>query len=195
MAFGEFFTGTSPRYEAIQRFTPQQQQALSQLLNMGLQSAKPVDFAPIAQQARSQFEQKTLPTIAERFTSMGGGAQQSSAFPQILGSAGSELETNLASLQSQFGLQNQQSIFDLLRLGLTPQFEPKYVEGEPGFLESFGVPAAQAAAAYFGGPPAAAATGGGIQSLLQLFGLDKTKQPAKISSLGNSIKQGYGMVR
>ena len=206
MALGDFFTGTAPRYESIQRFTPNQQQALSQLLGTGLQAAQQrpqADFAPIAEQARTQFQQRTIPTIAERFTAMGGGAQQSGAFPQILGSAASDLETNLAALGSEFGLRkqalDQQQMFDLLRLGLTPQFEPRYVEGEPGFLQSVAAPAGQSILSLLGGGGLGSLVGGGLNALLSLFGSGRSEQPSQTSRtpypINQSIRQGYGMIQ
>lgn len=146
-SFSELFAGTPARAEQIQRFSPEQQQAFGSLLQSGLSGMQmpQFDFNPIAQQARTQFHQTTVPTIAERFSSM--GAQRSSAFPQLLSSAAADLEGNLASMGANYGMQqqqmNQQRMFDLLRLGLTPQFEPRYVESEPGFLQSAAAPTAQ----------------------------------------------------
>jgi hypothetical protein len=50
-----------------------------------------------------QFNEQTIPGIAERFA--GAGAQSSSAFQQALGQAGAGLSENLAALRS--GLQMQ----------------------------------------------------------------------------------------
>lgn len=62
-------------------------------------------FDPIESQARADFSQKTLPSIAERFTAMGG--QRSGAFGRTLGAAGSDLERQLAALRSQYALQER----------------------------------------------------------------------------------------
>lgn len=62
---------------------------------------------------RQEFEQQTVPGLAERFAGMGaqGGALSSSGFGQALGAAGANLQTNLAQLKS--GLQRQ-SIGDII---------------------------------------------------------------------------------
>ena len=134
MAWYDFLTGNPARTEQIQRFNPQQQSALSQLLGQGLQGLQNVQnpqnfgsqFEPIAKQARSQFAQQTVPSIAERFTSMGSGSALSSpAFASQLGQAGAGLEEGLAAQKAGFGLQQQgqqQSFLqNLLGMGLTPQ--------------------------------------------------------------------------
>jgi hypothetical protein len=119
---GNFLTGYSGYGQQFPRFSPEQQQALNQLLARGISST---DFGPIEQQARTQFQQRTVPTLAERFTSLGAGAQSSPAFARTLGEAGSQLEQNLAALRSQYALQQ-------LRLGLTPLFENIYTPGREG---------------------------------------------------------------
>lgn len=51
-----------------------------------------------------QFNEQTIPGIAERFSGLGAGAQSSSAFQQALGGAGADLSERLASLQGQMQL-------------------------------------------------------------------------------------------
>src|SRR3990167_60187 len=106
----DFLSGLGPtpaRTEQLSRFTGPQQGAINQILGSGLQGLQQnkMDFAPIAAQAREQFQQQTIPSIAERFTSMGGCGGRSSAFGQQLGAAGAGLESSLAALGSQYGLQ------------------------------------------------------------------------------------------
>lgn len=68
---------------------------------------------------KQQFEQETIPNLAERFAGLGGGlgaaggALGSSGFAQALGGAGAKLQTDLASMKS--GLQHK-SIQDILGL-------------------------------------------------------------------------------
>ena len=112
-------------YSATSTFNPQQAQAFQQLLAsmMGqnanvsenpafqagssylqnLLSGSPEAFAAFEQPYRTQFEQQTIPGLAERFAGL--GAQSSSAFQNALGSAGAGLQEQLASLRS--GLQMQ----------------------------------------------------------------------------------------
>src|SRR5678816_3229357 len=132
-SISEFLLGSPARTEQVQRYTPQQTGGINQSLNMALQGLQnpTAGFQPIEQQAREQFRQQTIPSIAERFTSM--GAQRSSAFPQLLSQAGAGLESNLAGMKSQYGLQNKSQLMQLLGLGLTPQFDTVQ-HGETGGL-------------------------------------------------------------
>lgn len=160
--FSEFFMGTPGKMMQAQRFNPQQQGALGQMLaqSMGGLGGDQFDFAPIEQQARQGFAQQTVPSLAERFTSMGsGGGQRSSAFAGSLGQAASGLESNLASMRSQYGLQQQQNLMRMLQMALQPQFENLYMPSSQGFLGSMMGSAGQG-------------MGQGIASLLPLlFGL------------------------
>ena len=102
----------------IKALNPQQQKiqdlAGSQALQL-LQGGRPQGFQPIADRAQRQFTTQTVPGLAERFSSLGAGSQNSSAFQGALGQAGSDLQSQLAALESQFG-QNQLS--QLLNAGL-----------------------------------------------------------------------------
>lgn len=100
-------------------YSPAQESVLYELLRRGLAGSSP---EAIEKRARTQFEQRTVPTLAERFTSMGAGAQSSPAFAQTLGQAGANLEEGLAALRSQYALSQ-------LGLGLSPLFETFYIPG------------------------------------------------------------------
>ncbi len=117
---GDILSGYNyPGYsQQLPRFSPIQEAALHLLLQQGL-SASP---EALTQKARTQFFQQTVPTLAERFTSMGAGAQSSPAFAQQLGQAGANLEEGLAALRAQYGLAQ-------LGLGLSPLFENIYIPG------------------------------------------------------------------
>jgi hypothetical protein len=121
---GGGWSGKSGKMKQAQRFTDPQQSALNMLLSQGMQNMNPMANE---QRARSMFQQETIPSLAERFTSMGGG-QRSSAFQGALGRAGSDLESQLAGLRSQLGMQQTQ-------MGLTPQFENYYQAAQPGMLQ------------------------------------------------------------
>lgn len=140
-------------FKQSQRFTPQQQQALNSVLQQamsGLGQDPGKGFDPIAQQARTQFGQQTAPSIAERFSGLGSGAQQSSAFGQQLGQAGADLEGQLASGRAQFGQQEQQQLMQMLNMGLTPQFDQMYQQARPGNLQNFGSALSDIGGATFG---------------------------------------------
>lgn len=140
-ALGQFFLGTPGKIEQLPRFSPEQLNVLQFLLQHGMQGLQnPYQgFEPIAQQARTQFQEQTVPSLAERFTSL-GGATSSPSFAAQLGQAGGNLETGLAALQSQYGMQNRAQLANLLGMGLTPQFENFPVAAQPGFLQA-GLPA------------------------------------------------------
>lgn len=137
----DFFLGTSPQIQQAPRLSQNQlglqNQGIQNLLQMLQQGqGQSPSFAPIAQQARTQFNTQTIPGLAERFTALGG--QNSSAFQGALGSAGAGLEQNLAAMGSQYGLQqnaqNQNLMKLLLGLSIQPQFENLIQGGQPGAL-------------------------------------------------------------
>ncbi len=126
---------------------PQQQlqgltiENLMQLLQPGMQNAQQYQqaFAPIAQNARQNFYTSTIPSLAERFTALGGG-QNSSAFQGALGQAGAGLESQLGALGAQFGQQqqglDQNFLLNLLRYAFLPQFETQYLPATGGLFGS-----------------------------------------------------------
>ncbi len=130
---GNFFTGYNAQTQQLPRFTPEQQQALSQLLSQGLSD---FNFPAIENAARSNFQSQTIPSIAERFASMGSGNRGSSGYGAALGRAGAGFEQQLAALKSQHGL-------GLLGLGLTPSFENIYIPQTTGLVGTAGQGLAQ----------------------------------------------------
>lgn len=125
------------RFQQVDRFSPQQNQQMDLLSQLGLGNMQnPYSgFEGIANQARSNFQNVTVPGLAERFA--GSNARLSSpSYLQQLGAAGSQLDTNLAGMQSQYG-QNQQN-FGLQQLlqGLQPRFDQAYMPGGDNFLSS-----------------------------------------------------------
>lgn len=156
MALGDLFgsseqPGLQGKRELFSRFTPEIQSKFNKIIAdiLGQYQQGAFDFAPIAEQARTQFQQRTVPSIAERFTAMGG--QRSSAFGQQLGAAGAGLEESLAALGSQYGLQQQRLLQNLLALGAQ---EPVYLSPQPTTGQSI-----------------AQAVGGGLGQALPLLGL------------------------
>jgi hypothetical protein len=136
-----FFKGTKPEFQQIPTQTPQGMQALQQLLESGLGGLQnPYEgFDPIAEEAIEEFHTQTVPSIAERFSSLGtGGSQRSSAFSQSLGNAGAGLSKGLAALKAQYGLQNRNALLSQLQLGLAPQFQTIHDPGKPGFFKNIG---------------------------------------------------------
>jgi len=139
MPISEFLMGKPATTEPIYTYTPEQRAAMGELRQMGMRGLRRgFDFGPIEQQARTAFRQRTIPSIAERFTAMGRGAQASAAFPQQLGAAGAGLEESLAAMRGQYGLQQQSMLQNLLGMGLGQQFHPLYRPETPGFLQTLG---------------------------------------------------------
>ena len=120
--------GQKGHQKNLNMFTPEQQTALQSLLTQGMGN---MNFDATEDRARNQFQTQTIPSIAERFTSMGDGGQRSSAFGSQLGGASADLESRLAALRSQFGMNQAQ-------MGLQRQFEPMYMQRQPGMLEQGG---------------------------------------------------------
>jgi hypothetical protein len=130
----KMFMGSPEEMRQFPLYGQGQQDAMSQLLQRGLGGLDQFDFGPIEQQARTNFQQKTLPTIAERFTSM--GAQGSSAFQQMLGQAGAGLEENIASMKQKYNLARQPMFQDMINTGLKPQYETDVKQRQPGIFEN-----------------------------------------------------------
>ena len=141
---------------------PQQQQLLEQILSMvggGGQLGEAYGdslsqlqeyldptsaaYQRFAAPEMQQFEQETVPGLAERFAGAGamGGGLSSSGFGQALSSAGGQLQTRLAGMKA--GLQ-QQALRDIMgqygqlsQQGLgTQPFGYTYQQGSPSLAES-----------------------------------------------------------
>lgn len=147
------------KFSQVPTMSPQQQQVLSQLLEMlggegelgqgageGLSQLRELMDPSSAAQQRfadpymKQFEQQTVPGIAERFAGAGaqGGALSSSGFGQALGGAGADLQSQLAGMKSQLQRGSAQDILgqfqSLLSQGLGAQpFGYKYQPPSGGF--------------------------------------------------------------
>lgn len=88
-----------------------------------------------------EFEQQTVPGLAERFAGMGGmgGGLSSSGFGQSLSSAGGNLQSQLAQLKSQLGQQAANSLMgqygQMTGMGLSAQ-PFAYQQKAPGMFPS-----------------------------------------------------------
>lgn len=116
--------------ERLTAANEQEQSILDFLLQNGMgQLQNPQQgFKPLEDYARTQFANHTVPSLAERFTSFGGGnnALSSPSFASQLGQAGAGLESSLAALGAQYGQQNQQNGLSQLQTGLKPAFNTDY---------------------------------------------------------------------
>lgn len=131
----EFSIGKSGGFDQLNIQTPQGMQALNLLLSQGMQNIQDPSqgFEPIAQESRRMFEQETLPSIAQRFGAW--DSKRGSGYQNALTQAGSNLESQLAALRSQYGLGQQQNALQQLQLGLQPQFENYYRLGTEGIVQ------------------------------------------------------------
>ena len=143
MALSDFLFGESEQFKQVDRFTPEQKELIGQLLQglggpqqqgLGFLSSLFGDTSQFEAPFMRQFQEETIPGIAERFSAL--GAQGSSAFGQQLGKAGAGLQEQLASLKGQLGLQGLSALQGLSGQALQPQFESVYQQRQPGFLES-----------------------------------------------------------
>jgi hypothetical protein len=131
-----FLTGKKEKMQQYPTISPDQEQASRGFLSQAQQGLQDpyAGFAPIEQHARTQFQQG-LPSLAERFTSMGQGAQRSSGFQSALGRAGAGLEESLAAMRSQYGMQNRSQMMSLGQMGMQPRFENMYQPGSQGLMQ------------------------------------------------------------
>lgn len=139
----EAFMGSPAQTMTAQRYKPEQQQTMDMLrqLAQGQLTGGQFDFGPIEQQARTGFTSKTVPSIMERFASMGGeGTAGSSALKGALGSAGAGLEESLAAMRQQYNLAQQPLLQNLLGMGLQQQQDVSYQPRQPSFFESLLTP-------------------------------------------------------
>lgn len=157
MAFMDFLFGKGSKTKNKPIYNPTQENLLNQILgslstpmSSGVQNLQNIlggdsaTFEAFQRPARRDFEQKTLPTIAERFTgTFGEGSQRSSAFGQSLGAAGRELEENLFS--QRLGMQGDalSQILQLLGPALAPRKYQYQTSRQPGLIENVLVGGAQ----------------------------------------------------
>ena len=116
---------------------------LAQQYNKRMLSGSPEDYERFAAPYKTEFQEQTLPGIAERFAGlgggMGGGTMGSSGFGQALGGAANQFQSNLANLYAQIQqnaagqAMNQFNTLGNLGLG-TRSFENIYQPGSTGAL-------------------------------------------------------------
>jgi hypothetical protein len=123
---GNIATGYNAQNTQLSNRNPLQQNAMDQLVQQGLANS---NFQGIEDRARKDFATKTIPLLSERFSAFGGsGTRTSGGFENRLGQSGADLESQLAALRGQYGMQQ-------LGLGLQPQFENIYQPEQEGFAQ------------------------------------------------------------
>jgi hypothetical protein len=162
----ETFLGRPAQAITTQRYTPGQQGSMNWARQMAQQqlSGNQFDFAPIEQAARTGFTSKTIPSIMERFTAMGGaGTAGSSALQGALGSAGAGLEEQLAAMKQQYNLAREPLLQNLLGMGMQQQYDTSYQQRTPGLVEGLFGPGLQAITSGLG-------LAGGFGAGMNMFG-------------------------
>ena len=121
----EFAFGTPDTVEQYSKLTPQQQSIMQLLQQLGIYDLQnPYEgFEGIEQQALNQFNQQTVPGLAESFTRMTNGAMSSPSFASQLGQAGAGLQSDLSAQKAQYGQQNKQQTIQMLLSLLNPGVE------------------------------------------------------------------------
>ena len=168
-----FGKSKKPQTTQVPTLDPQQlarQQQSGQMAMQGLQDPM-AGFAPIAQQARSQFQTQTMPSLAERFTSFGQGGQRSSDFMGAMAGAGSDLEESLASMASQYSLQNRGLLQQLLGMSQQSHFGNIYQPEQAGGMQRFGANLLGQSPELFAGAYQAEQTKDQLPKLIELFKL------------------------
>lgn len=121
----------SPGMKKFDQYTPEQQKRLNEMLQMlsgegqlgqgqdeslsfwrDILSGEPGAFEKFSDPYMREFNEKTIPMLAERFAGAGAnsGALSSSGFGQSLSSAGAGLQSQLAALKAALQQQAAQSI-------------------------------------------------------------------------------------
>ena len=185
MAWTDFFTGTDNQIKQYNKYNPQQMNQMNQVGQQGFQGLQNLNtsFEPIAQRAREQFGQVGIPSISERFTKSGGG-QRSSAFGQSIGQGGADLEAQLAGLQSQHNLGQQDFFKSLLGIGLQPQFENYLEKGNTGLFGHLGNALPSFAQGLGNGI-------GGLGGIGNLFSMFNQQNQQDNGNSGEAVKSQY----
>lgn len=153
-----FFKGTPGGFQSVSAFNPQIQgglnQGIMQLLQQLLGGGMGQDFIQQMQdQANQNYQQNIVPSIAERFTSMGEGAQSSGAFQGALGSAGANMSRDIALQGGMYNQGQQQNLLNML-LGLGRMenaYKPREASGFESLIPKLAEAGGRAAGAYFSG--------------------------------------------
>jgi len=122
-----------PQNKRISNQTPLQNQVQNASLEDILKNLQG-GFEPIEQNAIRQYNQKTFPSISERFTQQfGPGQRQGSGFQQINDQSRNDLISNLASMRSQF---QQNRLGQLLAPAFKPAFDTIHTPQDQGIFGS-----------------------------------------------------------
>lgn len=133
---GHGLFGKADELAFLRNMTPEQEDFLVNILESAKSdSQNPYEgFEPIRQDALRTFYSDIVPRLYENFTASGNNAISSPVLHQNLSSAGAELASRLAALQSNYGMQNKQFALSKGQLGLTSPYTQSMVPGYTGLI-------------------------------------------------------------
>ena len=186
-AFQRALTGSPGGIQTVPKYRPNQEQYMDELLPFAMRGIQnPYEgFEPIAQYARKNFQEQTIPQMMQNFVASGSNAPTSPGPWNQQGRAAEGMEANLAALQSQYGLQNRGQMMNLLGMGLTPRDAMFEQQAKSGVLDEY-LPGLSRVMNQFGSDAV-------IPWLKKLFGLDDedsdVQKDLKESAGGSDFEQ------
>lgn len=149
---GNWWSGYGAKTDRLPLLSPEQMGAQSALLRSILPqlTSGQFDFEPVAQREMSRFQTETIPSLSQRLTNLGAGLSSSGRQGSLTG-AGIDLAERLAAFRSQYNLQQQSNLANLLQYGFKSPFENIYTPPQPGFSSSIPAIVGTAARAFLGG--------------------------------------------
>jgi hypothetical protein len=203
-----FWNGTEGDYKKLSTLTKEQEaiqsqgvkaanganQAASEYYRNNL-SNNPKDYDAFAAPQLRQFNEETIPDLAEQFAGMGAGGLSSSSFRNAAVNAGTDLHERLGAIRADLRQRSAQGLQDIHNQALKPVTENIYEAGTPGAAQTVVPALATAAATAVGGPIAGAAVNYGTNALMNSnrktnsFGADKIGRNS--SPYGNQPQQNF----
>ena len=162
------FTGIPSRVELFSQLSPQQQQLQSQLTGAAMgqgrsgpygQSASYYQdlmggnntYNALAAPEMRQFNEETMPGIAEQFAGMGAGGSFGGNFQNATAQAGVGLAERLASMRAGLRQQGAQGMMGMGQQALSPHMQNVQFPRTPGLFEILSKLAIQGAGMFGGG--------------------------------------------
>lgn len=197
-----FLLGSKDKFKQLSTLEPGQEGLKNQLFNASggafgqaadyyknLLSNNSEDFRSFAAPELRQFQEQTVPGLAEQFAGMGSGGLSSSGFRNAAVSAGSDLSERLGAIRARLREQGAQGLMGLGQQGLQRFNENVQIPGQEGFFSAI--------APGVGAGLTALATGGlsgigGLTSAIQGLGSQKGKsQPYGQENVSREQIQNY----
>lgn len=197
----KLFTGTPGKRQNVSTLRPEQESLYQQLQNAGMNkgaggafgdsadyyrnllSNDSADYNDFAAPQMRQFNEQTIPGLAEQFAGMGAGGLSSSGFRNAAVGAGADLSERLGALRASLRQQGAQGLFNIGQQGLQSYSQNMQTEAPTEGLFAKAAPAFGTALGSFAGPFGSAFGGASGNWLKNYFGGDKVGS--------NELPQGY----